>query len=287
MDQDAATTGAAGRVCFVTGSTHGIGLATAAALARTGATVILHGRSPDRLDAVARTLTRQTGNRHVSGLTADFSSLDDVRRLARDVKSRHERLDVLVNNAGALSFGRRTTADGFEWHVGVNHLAPFLLTNLLLDTLQTGPPARIVNVASLAHRNNPIDLDDLNFERGYRTFAAYGRSKCANILFTVELARRLAPARVTANTLHPGVVFTNLLHTSLTMRWVWRLLRPALLSPEEGARTSIFLATSPEVEGVTGRYFVRCREATPEPYATDRTQAQRLWERSAALTGLV
>lgn len=256
-----------GRTCFVTGATHGIGLATATALARAGATVVLHGRDSERVEAVSRRIQEQTGNRSVSGLIADFSSLAEVRRLASEFDAQHGQLHVLVNNAGASTFGgHRRTRDGVEWHFGVNHLAPFLLTSLLLDTLKASAPSRVVTVASAAHRRNPVNLDDLDFERGYRTLAAYGRSKFANILFVVELARRLAGTGVTANALHPGVVATNLAGTMpAPLRWIFTLMRPIMLSSEQGAETSIYLATSPDVDGVTGRYFVKCREGAADP----------------------
>jgi len=278
-----------GRVCFVTGSTHGIGLATATALARAHATVVVHGRDPSRVDEVSRALRARTGNRQVSGLATDFSALADVRRLAEELGARHDRLHVLVNNAGAMTFPRRRTADGFEWHFGVNHLAPFLLTNLLLDRLKASAPARIVTVASSAHRRNPIRLDDLNFERDYEGLAAYGRSKFANILFTMELVRRLAGSNVTANAVHPGYVVTNLA-TAADLprlgRWVMAVLKPLMLSPDQGAAAPIYLASSPEVAAVTGKYFVKCKEAAPDPRALDADLARRLWERSAELTGL-
>lgn len=276
-----------GRVCLVTGASHGIGFATASALAAAGATVVLHGRDPERVETLCRMIQQHTGSQSVSGLAADFSSLSEVRRLAAELIARHQRLHVLVNNAGASVSGRHRTADGFEWHLGVNHLAPFLLTNLLLETLEASAPSRVVTVASVAHRGNPVDLDDLDFEQGYGSFAAYGRSKSANILFTVELARRLAGTGVTANALHPGVVATNLASTMpAPLRWIVTLLKPVMASPEQGAETSIYLATSPEVDGVTGRYFVKCREATADAPATDADRARRLWARSAELAGL-
>jgi NAD(P)-dependent dehydrogenase (short-subunit alcohol dehydrogenase family) len=199
-----------GRVCLVTGATHGIGKATAEALARMGATLVVHGRSPERVDEVCRGIRARTHNDAVSGITADYESLDEVRRMAEVVRTTHPRLHVLVNNAGGSRRPYQRTRDGFEWHFGVNHLAPFLLTRLLLDTLTASAPARVVLVSSEAHRRSRIDLDDLNFERGYGTLAAYGRSKSANILFTVELANRLRGTGVTANALHPGVVRTNI-----------------------------------------------------------------------------
>jgi len=273
-----------GRVCLVTGATNGIGLCTAEALARLGARVIVHGRDRARVAAVERLISERSGNSEVSGVVADFSSLDDVRRMAAELGSRLERLDVLVNNAGGLSIERRTTREGFEWHFGVNHLAPFLLTNLLLDRIRAGERSRIVCVASNAHRRATLDLDDLNFERGYDGRAAYARSKLANVLFAAELARRLQGTGIAVNSLHPGVVATNLFDAMRPpLSWVVGALKPFLLSAEEGAKTSVYLASSPDVEGVTGRYFARSKEALPTPEAQDAGLGRKLWESSARL----
>jgi len=276
-----------GRVCLVTGATHGIGLCTAEALARLGARVIVHGRDPARVAVVERLISERSGNFEVSGVVADFSSLDDVRRMAAELGSRLDRLDVLVNNAGGLSIERRTTREGFEWHFGVNHLAPFLLTNLLLDRLRAGERSRIVCVASNAHRRATLDLDDLNFEHGYDGRAAYARSKLANILFAAELATRLEGTSIAVNSLHPGVVATNLFDAlKPPLSCPAALLRPVLLSPREGAKTSVYVATSPDIEGVTGKYFDKCRVSVPAPAAADRELARRLWEESARLCGI-
>jgi NAD(P)-dependent dehydrogenase (short-subunit alcohol dehydrogenase family) len=276
-----------GRTCLVTGATHGIGFCTAEALARMGARVVVHGRNPERVATVERTLRERTGSSAISGVVADFSSLDAVGRMAAELRARHERLDVLINNAGGLTLERQTTRDGFEWHFGVNHLAPFLLTNLLLPSIHAGSQSRIVSVASDAHRRAAIDLDDLNFERGYSGRAAYARSKFANILFAAELARRLQGSGVTSNSLHPGVVATNLFDAlKPPLSWILAVLKPLLLSPKAGAKTSIYLATSPEVEGVSGQYFTQCREHAPVPAATDADLGRRLWERSAQLCGI-
>lgn len=274
-----------GRVCLVTGSTHGIGQVTAEALARMGATVVVHGRHPDRVDQVCRAIRERTTNQNVSGIAADFESLDDVRRLASAFLSKHRQLHVLVNNAGGGRSGYQKTKDGFEWHFGVNHLAPFLLTTRLLDTLVRTAPARIVVVSSAAHRRNPVKLDDLNFEREFRGFGAYGRSKFANVLFAVELARRLEGTGCTANALHPGFVRTNIFdNTTGVVKLIIRLFRPLMSSAEKGAQTTIYLATSPDVAATSGKYFVKCREEAPDPAVLDAELARRLWERSAALT---
>jgi NAD(P)-dependent dehydrogenase (short-subunit alcohol dehydrogenase family) len=252
-----------------------------------GATVVVHGRSPGRVDAVCRIISERTSSHDVTGMAADFASLEEVRRLATTFAQRHPRLDVLIDNAGGASSAYRKTADGFEWHFGVNHLAPFLLTNLLLDRLVAGAPSRIVVVSSEAHRRNPVDLTDLNLERGYGAFRAYGRSKFANISFVVELARRLQGTGVTINALHPGFVNTNLFAgiTGLP-RFLFGLMRSLALSPEEGAKTSIYLASSSEVAVITGKYFSKCREAAPSQAALDPSLARQLWEKSEALTGL-
>ena len=199
-----------GRRCVVTGATNGIGRATAHALAAMGATVVVHGRNAAAVEAVRRAITEATRNAQVTSAVADFSSLADVRRMAGELAA-HGRIDVLVNNAGTMTRSRKTTADGFEWQFAVNHLAPFLLTNLLLHTLEKSDSARIVTVASEAHRRATLAFDDLQSERTrYSGLRAYGASKLANILFTAELSRRLAGTSVTANCLHPGVVATNI-----------------------------------------------------------------------------
>jgi retinol dehydrogenase 12 len=278
-----------GRTCLVTGATRGIGRATAEALARLGATVLVHGRDSASVGAVCRALVRATGNADIAGVVADFSSLDAVRRLAADVAVQHERLDILVNNAGTSALTRRTTKDGFEWLFGVNHLAPFVLTNALLPLLTASTPARIVTVASMAYRRGALDLDDPNWEkRKYDSLKAYGASKLANILFTRELARRLGGKGVTANSLHPGVVATNIFaHLGPFGRLFGVIARPLLLSAAAGAKTSVYLASSPSVAGVTGKFFDRCRETALEAGAEDAAVARRLWELSERLTGRV
>jgi len=277
-----------GRTCLVTGATHGIGRATAEALAAQGATVIVHGRDSAAVGAVCHEIARSAGSGRVTGAVADFASLAAVRKLAAEVAARHERLDVLVNNAGAGARGRPVTSDGFEWLFGVNHLAPFLLTNLLLDKLKASAPARVVVVASMAYRRAVIDFDDMNWQRRkYSGLQAYGASKLANILFTLELARRLAGSGVTANCLHPGVVATNIFNKlGLLGRLFTLLAKPWLLTSQEGAKTSIYLASSPEVASVSGKYYDRGREALLEPPARDAEAARKLWELSERLCGI-
>jgi NAD(P)-dependent dehydrogenase (short-subunit alcohol dehydrogenase family) len=277
-----------GRVCLVTGATHGIGRATAEALAKMGATVLVHGRDSLVVGVVCREISRSAGAGSVSGVVADFSSLAAVRRLAQELVTQHSRLDVLVNNAGTGMLERKETADGFEWQFGVNHLAPFLLTNLLLDVLKKNKAVRIVNVASMAYARARLDFDDLQAARKkYSTFAAYGASKLANILFTLELARRLEGSDVTANCLHPGVVATNIFRNLGTIGKVFTFVgRPFMLSSARGAETSVYLASSPDVAKVSGKYFDKCKEARLLPHATDMEAARRLWEVSEQLTGL-
>ena len=274
-----------GRICLVTGATRGIGRATAEALAKMGAQVLIHGRDSASVGAVCREMVRYG---QVTGVVGDLSSLAAVRRLAKDVAAQHPRLDVLVNNAGTGSLRRETTADGFERQFAVNHLAPFLLTNLLLERLKASSAARVVTVSSMAHRSGKLDFDDLNWERRkYSGLQAYSASKLANILFTIELARRLSGSRVTANCLHPGVVATNIFSTmGFGGRLLTVLFRPFMLSPAKGALTSVYLASSPEVANVTGKFFDKCREAATAPAAQDADAARRLWEISERLAGL-
>jgi NAD(P)-dependent dehydrogenase (short-subunit alcohol dehydrogenase family) len=274
-----------GRTCLVTGATHGIGRTTAEALARLGASVLVHGRDSAAVGAVCREIVRSTGNARVEGVIADFASLAAVRRLAADIIARREGLDVLVNNAGTSAPRRRLTRENHEWLFGVNHLAPFLLTTLLLDKLEGSPSARIVNVASMAYRRSALDLDDPDWERRkYDSLKAYGASKLANILFTLELARRLQGSGVTANCLHPGVVATNIFNQLGVVGRVFTVLaRPFLLNAEQGAKTTVHLAASPDVAGVSGKFFDNCRERALDPVALDRAAARRLWELSERL----
>jgi retinol dehydrogenase 12 len=277
------------RVCLVTGATTGIGLATAEGLARTGAHVILGARSRERGEAARQRVAATTGSDRLEVVVADLSVQAEVRRLAEDVAAAHPRLDVLVNNAGMVYSERQETADGIERTWALNHLAPFLLTNLLTDLLVASAPARVVTVSSNAHTGASLDLDDPEFvRRRYRSFSAYGQSKLANILFTIELARRLEGRGVTANCLHPGFVRSEFgMRTSGWLAVGIRIARVFAITPEQGARTSIYLATSPEVAGVTGRYFVNSRPARPRPQAMDTEMARRLWEASERMTGLV
>jgi len=275
-----------GKTVLLTGASSGIGRATALGLADEGARLILVGRTPERCEETLSLLRHRTGRDDALLLRADLSSLKEVRRLADEVLARADRLHVLVNNAGVTLLQRRLTADGLEATFATNHLAYFLLTGLLLPRLRESAPARIVNVASDAHRFGRLDLSDLQNERSYRAMRVYGQSKTANILFTQELARRLTGSGVSANALHPGGIRSNLGRSEgKALELVRKLVGLFLKSPEEGARTSLYLACSPEVEGVTGRYFAKCRERRPAAHARDPELARRLWERSEELTG--
>ncbi len=279
-----------GKVCLVTGATSGIGAETARQLARRGATVIVVGRSAEKSAATVARIKQQTGNATVEYLLADLASQKEIRALAQQFKNKYARLDVLVNNAGGVWITRHETADGIEMAWAVNHLAPFLLTNLLLDTLIVSAPARIVNVSSAMHWQARMNFDDLQFKRGiYNPLAAYCQSKLANVLFTYELARRLAQrgTRVTANALHPGGVRTNLLAHNPFAKWIVRpLFNLTAISAEQGAQTSVYLASSPEVEGVTGKYFGECAPRRSSPASYDEDAARRLWKVSAEMTGM-
>lgn len=276
-----------GRTCLVTGATSGIGEETAAGLARCGARVILVARSRERGEASVARVKTKTGNRAVELLLADLASQEQIRELAGQVLERCSSLHVLVNNAAVIHLSRQTTADGYEMTFAVNHLAYFLLTRLLLDRIVESRPARIVNVASNGHKYGKLDFDDLQSERSYSCVRVYGTSKLANVLFTYELARRLEGTGVTANCLHPGAVSTGLgMNNGRLGRIVIPLLRPFFLTPEAGAKTSIYLASSDEVENVSGKYFVKCKPKASSPDSCNEALAQRLWEKSSQLTGL-
>lgn len=274
-----------GKVCLVTGAASGIGAVTAQALAQRGATVVLVDCNTERGAARVDQIRGQTGSSAVEFIRTDLSVQKEIHQLAQQFKSRYARLDVLVNNAGALFPRRGESADGIEMTFALNHLAYFLLTNLLLDTLQASAPARIVNVSSHAHERTQIHFDDLESRSAYNGRLVYAHSKLAIVLFTYELARRLEGTGVTANTLTPGIVATNFPRNSgRLIGLAVRLFRFAFLSPEEGAQTSIYLATSPEVEGVSGKYFAKCKAVPSSPASYDTVAAQRLWQVSAEYT---
>jgi retinol dehydrogenase 14 len=276
-----------GRTVLVTGGTGGIGLATATGLAGLGARVGIVGRSAGRGAAAADAVRRTTPTAEVDVFAADLSAQAEVRRLAAEVRDAYPRLDVLVNNVGGYWAHRHVTVDGLEHTFALNHLAPFLLTHELRDLLVASAPARVVTVSSGAQAMGRIDLDDLQGERSYHGQRAYNQSKLANVLFTYELARRLAGTGVTANVLHPGVVRTSfaLEDSGRWMRVMLPMVRPFLKSPALGARTPVHLASSPEVGDVTGAYFANRRAKRSAAASYDRDLARRLWAVSARLTG--
>jgi NAD(P)-dependent dehydrogenase (short-subunit alcohol dehydrogenase family) len=276
-----------GKVCILTGGTSGIGRETAVSLAALGARLALICRDARRGEETVAEIAERTGHREATVHLADLSVQRDVRRVAAELLARYPRIDVLVNNAGVVNLRRTLTEDGIEAVFATNHLAYFLLTLLLLGRLRVSAPARIVNVASEAHRFGHLDFDDLGNARRYRAMRVYGQSKLANILFTYELARRLAGSAVTANCVHPGAVGTRLGHNNGTVaRLLAVALRPFFRTPAEGADTSIWLASSPDVEGVTGGYFVRRKPKRSSAATYDEATARRLWDVSVALTGV-
>ena len=276
-----------GKIVLVTGASSGLGLETARGLAAQGATVVLLVRSRERGEAAIAEIRRGVPDASLHLVLGDLYVMAEVRRAAADFRSRWDRLDVLVHNAGLIHESRQVTADGFERTFALNHLAPFLLTYELREWLARSAPARVVTVASAAHRWGALDFDDLQAERGYKEMTAYGNSKLCNILFSNELARRLAGTGVTSNSLHPGTVRTNFGQSGgFWLRLGMKVAAPFFLSAAGGARTSIYLATSPEVEGVTGKYFEKCKPATPRRAALSPDVAKRLWDVSAKLVGI-
>jgi NAD(P)-dependent dehydrogenase (short-subunit alcohol dehydrogenase family) len=278
-----------GKVCMVTGATSGIGKATALSLAQMGATVVMVGRDRAKGEAVLREIKTKSGNEAVGLLLADLSSQESIRQLIESFRQRYTQLHVLINNAGVYMLTRRETVDGLEMTFAVNQLAPFLLTNLLLEVLKASAPARIVNVSSGSHEVGYINMDDLQSEKRYSFMRPYGQSKLALVLFTYELARRLEGTGVTVNCLHPGFVATNIGQSGVGSvgRAVVKFIFSSLgISPEEGAKTSIYLASSPDVEGVTGKYFVKSIPKRSAPITYDESLQRQLWEESARLVKL-
>lgn len=276
------------RIILITGATSGIGKAAAHLITAMGAQVVITGRNKEKLEMTVQELKSQTGNESVIYLVADFCDLDQVREMASNFEARYARLDVLVNNAGAFFNKRRETIYGVEKTFVVNHLAPFLLTNMLMETMQRSEEGRIVNVSSDAHQYGSLDFDDLELKHGYTGMKAYARSKLSNILFTYEAARRLAGSTITVNALHPGHVATNIFRNDFSfigpaLKWVMGLFS---LTPEEGADNTVFLATSPEVKGMTGQYFVKREAVRSSPRTYDENLATKLWQISEKLTSL-
>ena len=277
-----------GKICLITGGTNGIGKATAQTLARMGATVIIVGRDSQKTSRVVDEIREASGNENIDSLIADLSSQQDVRRIAAEFKNKYEYLHVLLNNAGGTFATRQLSADGIEMTFALNHLAYFLLSSLLLEKMKVSAPARIINIPSDAHSTGRIEFDNLQGERIFSSFAPYGNSKLANILFTIELARQLEGTGVTVNALHPGLSNTGFgkNNSSFFMK-IMKVVIPLIAkSPEKGAKTSIYLASSPEVQNITGRYFVDCKVTLPAPQATDLAVAKRLWDVSVEMVNL-
>jgi NAD(P)-dependent dehydrogenase (short-subunit alcohol dehydrogenase family) len=276
-----------GKTILVTGATNGIGLVTATELARMGGQVTIVSRDAGKCTEVAARITSGTGN-PVEWIAADLSTLDGIMHAAMTFKQRHTHLHILVNNAGAYFVKRMLTTDGFEQTFALNHLNYFLLTILLLDTVKASAPARIINVSSGAHEGAKVlDFDNLQGEKKFNGWDAYARSKLCNVLFTYELARRLEGTGVTVNALHPGYVNTGFATNNGPIYRVGAKLASRLFGkkPAEGAETSIYLASSPEVEGVTGKYFSDCKETPSNPLSYDKALAEKLWQVSLELTG--
>jgi NAD(P)-dependent dehydrogenase (short-subunit alcohol dehydrogenase family) len=274
-----------GKICMVTGANAGIGKSTALVLGKMGATVVMVCRNRERGHAALNEIRRVSGNEYISLLLADLSSQNSIRQLVENFKTQYTALHVLINNAGNIPRERTVTEDGIETQFAVSHLAYFLLTNLLLDVLKASAPSRIINVASMLHQFATISFDDLQSEHSYQPSKVYNRTKLANIMFTYELARRLHGTQVTANCLHPGVTDTRLLsdYVPTHLRFLVKIISS---SPETGAQTSIYLATSPDVENVSGKYFVNRKAVRSSKASYDETTAHQLWLVSAELTGL-
>jgi NAD(P)-dependent dehydrogenase (short-subunit alcohol dehydrogenase family) len=267
-----------GKRVVITGPTKGIGRVTAVELAKKGAEMILVARDETR----AKELATELGGADV--FIADLSSIAEVKRVGDEIAKKYDRIDVLINNAGAINMDREKTVDGLEKTFATNHLAYFVLTDKLLPSLKNAASARIVNVASEAHRQGRIDFDDLQFEKRWSGMDCYFASKLANILFTAELARRLEGTKVTANSLHPGMIASGFMtNNSGLVALGWKIITPFMRSPEQGAKTTIFLASDPTVEGVTGKYFDKCKERKPSRKARDMAAAHRLWQVSEDL----
>lgn len=273
------------KTVLITGASRGIGRETALALAMTGAHVVMVCRESKKAHESYEAIATSAGKDHIDLMIADLSSIESIRRLASEFKNKYSTLHVLINNAGTYSSKLRITKEGHELTFATNHLAPFLLSSLLLDTMVASTPARIINVSSTMHRGAKVDFDNLNGEKRYSGYNAYSVSKLFNILFTYELARRLDKSKVTVNCLHPGSVNTGITRGgNLFIRIGAKLIIPTMISPYKGAQTSIYLASSSEVESVTGKYFVDCKPIQSSPASYDEALARRVWEMSEHLT---
>lgn len=276
-----------GKTCLITGATSGIGRVTALQLAARGARTVLVCRNRERAQELAREIRGRTPAGDVTVMIADLASQQEIRRVAAEFLVTGSPLHVLINNAGVFNLSRAETVDGIEATFAVNHLAYFMLTLLLLERIKQSAPARIINVSSTLHSRTSMNFDDLEAKRSYGSMRAYGQSKLGNILFTNELARRLAGTGVTANSVHPGGVATNLgRNNGALARAVISLIGIFSRTPEKGAETQIYLASSPQVDGVSGEYFVDCKRARSSGESRDEQIARRLWDVSARMTGL-
>ncbi|MHA1315210.1 MAG: SDR family oxidoreductase [Candidatus Helarchaeota archaeon] len=281
-----------GKICMITGANSGIGKETARELARMGAKVVMVCRNEQRGQAALAEIQEDTGSDQVELFLADLLSQESIRKMVSSYKQKYKKLHVLVNNAGLIFYKREVTPEGYEKTLAINHLGHFLLTNLLLDMIKASAPARIITVSSGAHKMAKLDLDDLMMKKKKRlrffSMASYSNSKLANILFTYELARRLEGTNVTANVLHPGGVKTNF--GKGTNPWYYRVMfsvaSPFLKSPAKGAKTSIYLASSPDVQDITGKYFVNCQETKSSDISYDEDLQKKLWDISEKLTNL-
>ncbi|MFW9829397.1 MAG: SDR family oxidoreductase [Promethearchaeota archaeon] len=274
-----------GKVCMITGANSGIGKATAMGLAEMGATVVMVCRNKERGEEAQKEIIEYTGNRNIDLLLCDLSSQDQIRKLVSEFKQKYQKLNVLINNAGLMRSERQLSCDAIEMNFAVNYLAPFLISNLLLDVLKTSAPSRIINISSALHKNATLDFDDLQCEnKNYRAFKVYGVSKLAVTMFTYELSRKLNGTGVTVNAVHPGVVNTNLGRDQSAFSQLFA--KAFFKKPRKGAETSIYLASSPEVEGITGKYFVNKKPKESSEDSYNEEEAKKLWEISAKLTNL-
>ncbi|TSA37194.1 MAG: SDR family oxidoreductase [Porphyromonadaceae bacterium] len=274
------------KIILITGANSGIGKATATALAEMGARVVMMSRDLVKGEKARQEVIRVSKNNQVDLMQCDLASMISIRRFAAEFIAKYPRLDVLINNAGIFTDKRMETADGFEYQIGVNHFGHFLLTLLLLDLLKRSSPARIINVSSGAHFGGKIDFDDIQLQHKYSAWKSYAQSKLANVLFTYELAHRLSGTGITVNCLHPGFVKTRFAFNreSEKPNWMIKLMKPFTIPPANGAETSVYLAASPEVEGVTGKYFAKRKEKASSKTSYDLVVAEKLWNLSKALT---
>lgn len=273
-----------GKTAIITGATSGIGKVTALAIARDGAHLVLPVRNIEKGEALKEEIVKETGNRSVELMSCDLASMDSIRSFAKSFLVKYDRLHLLVNNAGLWESKRKESADGIEMNFAVNHLAPFLMTNLLMDVIKKSTPARIINVSSTAHKYAKMNFDDLECKKRWDSMKSYAQSKLANIFFTRKLAHELEGTGITVNCLHPGVVSTHLFDNM--PGFFRRIFGLFMISPEKGAETSIFLATSPEVEGITGAYFKKKKSAKTTSHAEDMKAADILWDVSKEYCGL-